>query len=65
MGPRKRAADDDEEYVYEGDDYDIPLGGERKKGKRAAPTKSTPTSLGPLDDPEVIFRDYSKSLTEA
>jgi DNA excision repair protein ERCC-3 len=63
MGPRKRGADEDEEYVDEGDDYDIPIGGERKKGKRGAGPKSAPTSLGPLEDPEVIFHDYSKSLT--
>ena len=64
MGPRKkRPSDDDEEDVDEGDDYDIPLGGEKKRGKRGAGAISAPVHLNSLDDPEIIFHDYSKTMT--
>ena len=44
MGPRKRPAGDNEEYVDDGYDYDIPLGGEKKKGKRGTGSRSAPVS---------------------
>lgn len=55
MGPRKRPADDDEEYVDDGYDYDIPLGGEKKKGKRGTGSRSAPVSSKEIKNWEDIL----------